>query len=159
MSNTKAKEIFGIKAPKAECTDKKCPFHGTLNVKKKSFMGTVVSDKMHHTVVVEWSRRIYIPKYERYTNKRTKISVHNPECINAKEGDVVKIYATRPISKMVHATIVEIMGQEKNYELKKEGQEEGQVDSKKGDQSKQEVVEEESESKKETVKEEAVKEE
>lgn len=158
MSNTKAKEIFGIKAPKTECKDKKCPFHGTLNVKKKSFTGTVVSDKMHNTVVVEWSRRVYIPKYERYTNKRTKISVHNPECINAKEGDVVKIYATRPISKMVHATIVEVLGQEKNYELKKEGQEEAKIESKKSEEveAKEEPVKE---SKKETVEEEAVKEE
>lgn len=137
MSNTKAKEIFGIKAPKEECTDKKCPFHGTLNVKKKSFEGVVVSDKMHNTVVVEWSRKVYIPKYERYANKRTRIAVHNPECINAKEGDVVKIYTTRPISKKVHSVVVKVLGQEKNYELKKEGLEEAKIESNKEEASKE----------------------
>jgi len=141
MSKTKTKEIFGIKAPQKECNDKKCPFHGVLNVKKKSFIGTVVSDKMHNSAVVEWSRKIYIPKYERYSYKRTKITVHNPECIDAKEGDVVKIYATRPISKKIHNVIVKVMGQEKNYDLKKEAQEEAKVEKKENQEEKSDLEE------------------
>ncbi|MBW3021011.1 30S ribosomal protein S17 [Candidatus Woesearchaeota archaeon] len=146
MSNKKqTKEIFGIKAPAEGCSDKKCPFHGTLNVKKKSFTGVVVSSRMHNTVAVEWSRRIYIPKYERYLNQKTKVLVHNPGCINAKEGDVVKIFMTRPLSKLVHSVVVENLGPERNFLLKKEAQEEAKVQkssAKHEKAEKKEVVEE-----------------
>ena len=125
----KTNEIFGIKGPKKECTDKKCPFHGNINVKKKSFVGTVVLAKMHNSAVIEWTRKIHIPKYERYTKKKTRIVVHNPECIHAKEGDIVKVFATRPLSKTVHHVIVENQGKEKHYTEKKEAREEGQTRS------------------------------
>lgn len=127
----KAKEIFGIKGPKEECTDKKCPFHGTLNVKKKSFTGTVVASKMHNSAVIEWTRKVHVPKYERYTKKKTRITVHNPECIHAKEGDKVKVFATRPLSKTVHHVIVENLGKERHYEERKEALEEGKTRSEK----------------------------
>ncbi|MBW2998522.1 30S ribosomal protein S17 [Candidatus Woesearchaeota archaeon] len=152
MSNKKqAKEIFGIKAPAEECGDKKCPFHGTLNVKKKSFTGVVVSAKMHNTVAVEWSRRVYIPKYERYLNKRTKILVHNPECIDTKEGDIVKIFRTRPLSKLVNFVVVENLGSEKNFLLKKEAQEEAKVQQKPSKESVEETEDESKEEVKEEV--------
>jgi hypothetical protein len=40
-----------------------------------------------------------IPKYERFSTKRTRLKAHNPDCIKAKEGDIVTIMETRPISK------------------------------------------------------------
>ncbi len=133
------KEIFGIKEPKKECTDKKCPFHGKINVNKKSFVGTVVSAKMHNSVVIEWGRKIKIPKYERYTKKKTRIVVHSPECIKVEEGDKVKVFATRPLSKTVHHVIVENQGKEKHYEEKKEALEEGKTKSEKKEEKIEEV--------------------
>ncbi len=123
------KEIFGIAAPEKECNDQKCPFHGVLNVKKKSFVGTIISSKMHNSAVIEMGRRIVIPKYERYAKRRTRIHVHNPECINAQEGDIVKVFLTRPISKTINFVIVENMGKEKHYEENKELLEEGKIKS------------------------------
>jgi len=134
----KGKEIFGIKGPKEECTDKKCPFHGNINVKKKSVTGIVVASKMHNTAVIEWARKISIKKYERYAKRKTRIAVHNPECINAQEGDRVKAFATRPLSKTVHFVIVENLGKDKLYDVKKEALEEGKTRSEK----KEEIVEE-----------------
>lgn len=87
--------------------DKKCPFYGNLNVKKKTFIGKVVSDKMFRTVIVEWERRKYIPKYERYLKRKTRIAAHNPDAISAKIGDKVKIVQTRPISKTKSFVIIE----------------------------------------------------
>ena len=136
-----------LKTPKKECADKKCPFHGNINVKKKSFVGTVVSAKMHNSAVIEWVRKVHIPKYERYTKKKTRIVVHNPECIHAKEGDRVKVYATRPLSKTVHHVIVETQGKEKHYEERKEALEEGKTRSEVKKEKKTEVNASETETK------------
>ncbi len=87
-----------------------------ISVRGKTFVGKVVSAKMHKTVVVEWERRTLIPKFERYEKRRSKVSAHNPENINAQEGDIVKIRETRPLSKTKNFAVVEIVtkaGEEK----------------------------------------------
>ena len=87
-----------------------------LSVRGKSFVGKVVSAKMQKTVVVEWERRTLIPKFERYEKRRSKVSAHNPESINAQEGDIVKIQETKPLSKTKNFVVVEILtkaGEEK----------------------------------------------
>lgn len=80
-----------------------------ISVHKKTLVAKVVSAKMHKTVVVEWERRVLLPKFERYTKKTSRISAHNPENINAKEGDVVLIAETRPLSKTKNFIVVEII--------------------------------------------------
>ena len=65
------------------------------------------------------------------------IKVHNPPCINASEGDLVKIYETRPLSKTVHFVVVEVVGQEKDFEIKKERIELSQSVHKKEDNQKE----------------------
>jgi small subunit ribosomal protein S17 len=100
----------------------------TVKVKGKSvlprgrtFVGNVISDKMSKTVTVEWERRVYVPKYERYEKKKSRVKAHNPDEIGAKKGDVVKITETRPLSKTKNFIIVEIVGQEtKKVSAKKE---------------------------------------
>ncbi len=103
------KENIGIevKAPEKACTDKHCPFHGSLSVHGRIFTGEVVSDRMSKSVSVMWERTIYVPKYERYEKKRSKVKAHNPECIDAKKGDKVKIMQCRPISKTKHFVVIE----------------------------------------------------
>jgi small subunit ribosomal protein S17 len=81
----------------------------TITTRGRTFKGTVVSDKAQKTVTVEWDRRIYIPKYERYLKKRSKVKAHNPEEINAKLGDVVIIKETRPISKTKKFVVTEVV--------------------------------------------------
>lgn len=75
----------------------------------KTFKGRVVSDKMNKTVTVEWHWRRFVPKFERYERKRSKVKAHNPENINAKQGDLVRIRETRPISKTKHFVVTEIL--------------------------------------------------
>lgn len=115
-----SKRVFNIKEPAKQGNDKKDPFHGDVNVKKKSFVGVVVSDKMQRTVTVEWERRSFIKKYERYVKKKTKVHAHNPASINAREGDIVRIFQTRPIAKTVTFVVAEVLGKDKQYELEKE---------------------------------------
>ena len=64
---------------------------------------------MHKTVTVEWPRKLYVPKFERYLIKRSRVKAHNPEHINAKTGDTVRIMETRPISKTKKFTVVEVI--------------------------------------------------
>jgi ribosomal protein S17 len=49
--------------------------------------------------MVEWGYHKYIPKYERYERRKTRVTAHNPDCIKAKEGDVVVIGECRSLSK------------------------------------------------------------
>jgi len=72
---------------------------------KKQFRGTVVSDKMQETAVVAVSRFVKHPKYKKYVKHTKKLACHNPGN-KAKEGDVVTIRATRPLSKTKHFEIV-----------------------------------------------------
>lgn len=89
--------------------DLKDPFYGSVRLRGRVFTGIVVSDKMQKTAVVEWPRRKYDKKYERFEMRRTRVKAHNPESINAKTGDTVKISETRPLSKTKTFVIVEIV--------------------------------------------------
>jgi len=91
--------IKGITAPESECNDLHCPFHGTLKLRGRMFKGIVKSDKMTKGVIVEFKTTYKIPKFERFATKKTRIKAHNPDCMKAKEGDLVTIMETRPISK------------------------------------------------------------
>jgi len=94
------------------CTDKNCPVHGSLKVRGRAFTGVVISDRMSKTVVVSWTRRVYVPKYERYEKRKSKINAHNPDCMDAEKGNVVKIMETRPLSKTKNFVVVEVIGTE-----------------------------------------------
>lgn len=92
--------------PKEDCHDDKCPFHGSLKVRGRTFTGTVVSDKMQNTATIEWARRRYNKKYERFEVRRSRIKAHNPKCIDAKTGEKVTIIETRPLSKTKNFVII-----------------------------------------------------
>jgi len=100
---------LGVKSPEKACDDPNCPFHGKLSVRGQVFDGTVVSDKMTDTVVVlrEFERKM--TKYDRYEKRRSKLHAHNPPCLKAKVGDVVKVAECRPISKTKSFVVVEVV--------------------------------------------------
>lgn len=98
---------INVNPPKGECSDIKCPFHGSLSVRGNILEGKVVSNRMQDTVVVQKEYEKLIQKYERYEKRRTKIHAHNPSCIDAKEGDRVKIAECRPLSKTKSFVVIE----------------------------------------------------
>lgn len=81
----------------------KYPIRGNI------FEGRVVSAKANKTVTVERQLTQYIAKYERYKKIRSRIKAHNPESINAKEGDWVRAGETRRISKTKSFIVMEII--------------------------------------------------
>lgn len=68
-----------------------------LSTRGRTFTGKVVSNKMAKTVTVEWERKKYVPKYQRYEKRRTRVKAHDP--MGLQIGDMVEIVETRPISK------------------------------------------------------------
>lgn len=88
------------------CNDAHCPAHAGFGTRGAILKGSVVSDKRKNTVTVAIARIRYLPKYERYEKKRTKISAHNPPCMNARNGDEVKIAECKPVSKTVSFVVI-----------------------------------------------------
>ncbi|MBN2141703.1 30S ribosomal protein S17 [Candidatus Woesearchaeota archaeon] len=114
--NTKNKSKGKEDKSVSTCSDLQCPIHGSVKLRGRTLVGIVESDKMSKTVVVSWTRRFFVKKYERYEMRRSKINAHNPDCISAKKGDIVKIIETRPLSKTKHFSVVEIIGKESKKE-------------------------------------------
>lgn len=81
-----------------------------VSIRGRTFTGTVTSDRMAKTVTVEWERRTYVPKYQRYEKRKTKIKAHNE--LDAKKGDFVEIRETRPISKTKNFVVTRIIKSE-----------------------------------------------
>ena len=73
---------------------------------KKQLTGTVVSDKMEKTVVVEVETRKRHPVYHKVTKRGKKFKAHNET--GAKAGDVVVIEETRPLSKDKNWKVIEV---------------------------------------------------
>jgi len=65
---------------------------------RRVLVGTVISDKMDKTVVVEVTRRYRHPRYKKYIQERLRYKAHD-ERNDAKTGDRVNIVESRPISK------------------------------------------------------------
>jgi len=95
-----------------ECNDKNCPKHGELSVRGNVFTGRVVSTKPGKTAIVERTIVRYVPKYERYKKSKSRITAHNPDCISAKEDDMVKVGETRRLSKTKSFVVMEITGKQ-----------------------------------------------
>lgn len=72
----------------------------------KTFNGIVVSTKMKDTVVVEVTRRVPHPLYKKLLKKSARFKVHSPNA-SVKEGDMVTIVETKPVSKDKHFTLFE----------------------------------------------------
>lgn len=90
-----------------ECQDKKCPFHGELSVRGREFKGTVTKI-FPKRLTIEFERFIFIPKFERYMKKKSRIHARLPDCLapQVKIGSYVKIAECRPLSKIIHHVVI-----------------------------------------------------
>ncbi len=77
--------------------------------RRRELQGVVVSDKMMKTIVVEITRLVPHPLYNRVVKRKTKAAAHDEEG-KAKMGDVVRIVETHPISKTKRWKLVEVVG-------------------------------------------------
>ena len=75
---------------------------------RKSLEGVVVSDKMNKTRTVLVSRSVRHPFYEKIMKKSKKFHAHD-ENNETREGDIVEITSTRPLSKLKRWRIVRVV--------------------------------------------------
>jgi small subunit ribosomal protein S17 len=75
---------------------------------RKVRTGTVVSNRMNKTIVVEVRRTLKHPLYERVVRTKSKLYAHD-EKQEAGIGDTVRVMECRPLSKNKRWRLVEIM--------------------------------------------------
>jgi len=80
----------------------------SIERKRKTRLGRVVSDKMDKTVVVTVETPKRHPLYKKTIKRAIKYKAHdeNNEC---KPGDIVKIIETRPLSRQKCWRVAEII--------------------------------------------------
>ncbi len=69
-----------------------------LENKPRLITGKVVSNKMDKSISIEVTRLVPHPLYGKYLKRTTKLMAHDENNI-CKEGDIVEIRPSRPISK------------------------------------------------------------
>ncbi len=77
---------------------------------RRELIGVVVSDRMTKTVVVQVTRMVRHPLYQKVVRRMKKFKVHDPES-KAHLGDEVRIEETRPLSKEKRWRLVEVLRQ------------------------------------------------
>ena len=74
------------------------------------FQGTVIR-KFPKRITIELERTVYVPKFERYTKRKTRIHARLPDELAhaVHEGDLVKVRECRPLSKIIHFMAIELV--------------------------------------------------
>jgi small subunit ribosomal protein S17 len=76
--------------------------------RRKIRQGTVVSDKANKTITVEVELARRHPAYEKVVRRSRKLHAHD-EANEAREGDVVRVVETRPLSRTKRWQLAEIV--------------------------------------------------
>jgi small subunit ribosomal protein S11e len=96
---------LGFRTPKTAIEgsyiDKKCPFTGMVSIRGRILTGTVVSTKMHRTLIIRREYLHFVPKYARYEKRHKNLAAHVSPAFRVEEGDTVTVGQCRPLSKTV----------------------------------------------------------
>lgn len=84
------------------------PTPAALRNQRQTVIGTVVSDKMQKTVVVEIDRLTRHHGYSKMVRRKTRVKAHD-EANASREGDTVRLMETRPLSKDKRWRVVEVL--------------------------------------------------
>ncbi len=76
--------------------------------RRQTAVGTVVSDKMQKTVVVEIARLVRHQAYSKMVRRKTRVKAHDED--NACHvGDTVRLMEARPLSKEKRWRVVAVL--------------------------------------------------
>jgi small subunit ribosomal protein S17 len=75
---------------------------------RKRARGLVKSDKMQRTVTVVVERLVRDHRYGKYVRRRSTFMAHNPHD-SARQGDLVEIESTRPLSRRKRWRVVRVL--------------------------------------------------
>jgi len=79
-----------------------------VGTRGRTFKGTVTK-RFEKRVVVEFERTIRVPKYERFAKRKTKLHARTPEGMEVEVGDIVKVRECRPLSKIIHFIVIDVV--------------------------------------------------
>jgi small subunit ribosomal protein S17 len=74
----------------------------------KRVRGLVKSDKMDKTITVSVERLVKHPRYGKYVRRSSTLMAQNPQN-RARQGDLVEIESTRPLSKRKNWRLVRVL--------------------------------------------------
>ena len=80
--------------------------HQKVRTRGRIFEG-IVKKKFPKRVVIEFERTVFVPKYERFYKKKTRIHARLPEHIPIEVGDYIRVQECRPLSKIIHHMVIE----------------------------------------------------
>lgn len=89
-----------------------------VGTRGRTFQGTVTKI-FGRRAVIEFDRTVKVQKYERFMRKKTKLHSRIPEGVQVSVGDYVKVQECRPLSKIIHSVVVEVIRKSENLEEKK----------------------------------------
>lgn len=75
---------------------------------KRTLQGRVISNKMDKTITVLVERKVKHPLYGKYLVRSTKLHAHDADNV-CKEGDIVIIAETRPLSKTKSWQLIKVV--------------------------------------------------
>ncbi len=76
--------------------------------RRQTVVGTVVSDKMQKTVVVEIARLVRHQGYNKRVRRKTRVKAHDEQG-TCHAGDTVRLMETRPLSKDKRWRVIEVV--------------------------------------------------
>ncbi|KAF2113418.1 ribosomal protein S17-domain-containing protein [Lophiotrema nucula] len=104
---------LGFRTPKTAIDgsyiDKKCPFTGLVSIRGRILTGTVVSTKMHRTLIIRREYLHFIPKYSRYEKRHKNLAAHVSPAFRVEPGDQVVVGQCRPLSKTVRFNVLRVL--------------------------------------------------
>ncbi len=89
-----------------ENNEKKTASKNLVGARGRMFQG-IVTKKFPKRVVIEFERTVYVPKYESYYKKKTRLHARLPDNMDINVGDLIKIQECRPLSKIIHFIVIE----------------------------------------------------
>ena len=75
---------------------------------ERRIVGRVISNKMNKTITVLVERSVKHPLYGKIMRRSTKLHAHDEQGA-AREGDLVAVVETRPLSRTKHFKLVEVL--------------------------------------------------
>merc|ERR1712058_144400 len=104
---------LGFRTPKPAIEgayiDKKCPFTGMVSIRGRILTGTVVSTKMHRTLIIRREYLHFVPKYARYEKRHKNLAAHVSPAFRVEDGDQVTVGQCRPLSKTVRFNVLRVL--------------------------------------------------
>ncbi|KAK5090604.1 40S ribosomal protein S11-B [Lithohypha guttulata] len=104
---------LGFRTPRTaiegQYIDKKCPFTGMVSIRGRILTGTVVSTKMHRTIIIRREYLHFVPKYARYEKRHSNLAAHVSPAFRVEEGDRVTVGQCRPLSKTVRFNVIRVL--------------------------------------------------